>query len=64
MDIIPFLRLRVPNHVERLGIDKSEMAETAYDDVRSQLQPEARKMVYVLVSEDEQQRTEFNIAPL
>ena len=57
----------MPDHVERLGIDKSEMAEIAeiaYDDVRSQLQLEARKMVYGQVSEDEQQRTEFKIAPL
>ena len=45
MDIIPFLRLklRVPDHVERLGIDESEIGESAYDYDNPQRQPEVRK---------------------
>ena len=33
MHYIPGLRLRVPDHVEQLGIDESEMGEFAYDYV-------------------------------
>jgi len=35
MHYIPGLRLRVPDHVEQLGIDVSEIGEFAYDYVKS-----------------------------
>ncbi len=44
MHYIPGLRLRVPDHVERLGIDESDMGEFAYDYVGPS--PEIRSMVY------------------
>jgi Amt family ammonium transporter len=46
MHFIPGLRLRVPDHVERLGIDESEMGEFAYDYVGPQSQSEVRPMTY------------------
>lgn len=44
MNSIPFLRLRVQDHVERLGIDESDMGEFAYDYIGPQ--SEARPMAY------------------
>lgn len=35
MHCVPFLRLRVSEHVEKIGIDMSEIGEFAYDYVKN-----------------------------
>ena len=46
MHFIPYLRLRVLDHVERIGIDESDMGEFAYDYVGPQTQTEVRAMSF------------------
>jgi len=46
MHSVPMLRLRVPESIERLGIDESDMGEFAYDYVGPQSQSEIRAMAY------------------
>ncbi len=43
MHYIPGLRLRVPDYIQRVGIDESEIGEFAYDYVRPS--SEVRPMV-------------------
>jgi len=46
MHYIPFLRLRVQDHIERLGIDESDMGEFAYDYIGPQSQSDVRAMSF------------------
>jgi Amt family ammonium transporter len=46
MHSIPGLRLRVQDHIERIGIDESDMGEFAYDYVGPQTQSEVRAMSF------------------
>lgn len=59
MHYIPPLRLRVPDHVERIGIDESDMGEFAYDYVGPQSQSEVRAMAYGQSSGYELRTPEF-----
>jgi len=59
MHFIPPLRLRVLDHVERVGIDESDMGEFAYDYVGPQSQSEVRAMAYGQASGYELRTPEF-----
>jgi len=59
MHCIPPLRLRVLDHVERIGIDESDMGEFAYDYVGPQSQSEVRAMSYSHSSGYELRTPEF-----
>jgi Amt family ammonium transporter len=46
MHSIPGLRLRVQDHIERIGIDESDMGEFAYDYIGPPTQSEVRAISF------------------
>jgi hypothetical protein len=58
--MIPFLRLRVRDHVEHIGIDESDMGEFAYNYIG----PEIQLMSFGQASGYELRMPELKVAPL